>query len=151
MKKQKFRRESEDPIDLADWDLPKLEEKLGSIETLLKEAVGEVLQIAIEEKASIDFNVLLEAGFDDEKDLLKTPDVDRMMITLPFGDGFFETEWSINLTEEVKHIIDKHEEMYSSSEEDIEEDKIRLKVLSGVFKLCAQMLDDSVSKDWGND
>jgi hypothetical protein len=148
MKKQKFRRESENPIDLADWGLPKLEEKLGSIETLLKEAVGEVLQIAIEEKASIDFNVLLELGFDDEEDLLKTPDVDRMMITLPFGEEWFEREWSINLTEEVKHIIDKHEEMYSSSEEDIEEDKIRLKVLSGVFKLCAQMLDDSVNKKW---
>jgi hypothetical protein len=32
--------------------------------------------------------------------------------------------------------------------EDIKEDKIRLKVLSGVFKLCAQMLDDSVNKEW---
>jgi hypothetical protein len=148
MKKQKFRRESEDLIDLAGWDLPKLEEKLGSIEILLKEAVGEVLQLAIEEKASIDFNVLLEEGFDDEKNLLKKPDVDRMMITLPFGDGWFETEWSINLTEEVKYIINKHEEMYSFNEEDIKEDKIRLKVLSGVFKLCAQMLDDSVNKKW---
>ena len=148
MKKQKFRRESEDLIDLAGWRLPKLQEKLGSIEILLKEAVGEVLQLAIEEKASIDFNVLLEEGFDGEKNLLKKPDVDRMMITLPFGDGWFETEWSINLTEEVKYIINKHEEMYSSGEKGVEKDKIRLKVLSGVFKLCAQMLDDSVNKEW---
>jgi hypothetical protein len=44
--KQKFRRESEDPIDLADWGLPKLEEKLGSIESLVKETVSEVIQCA---------------------------------------------------------------------------------------------------------
>jgi hypothetical protein len=149
MTKQKFRRESEYPIDLADWNLPKLEKKLGSIETLVKKTLSEVMQVAVEEGAEIYFNVLFEEEFGTEKELLDTTDIDRMMIYLPFGGDLEPTSWSINLVEEIKHIIKRHKDFNSHTDDGIKEAKIRLKVLSGVFKLCSQMLDDSVSEDWG--
>jgi hypothetical protein len=148
MTKQKFRREREYPIDLADWNLPKLEKKLGSIETLVKKTLSEVLQVSIDEGAEIYFNVLFEEDFETDKDLLETPDVDRMIIYLPFGSDLEPTSWSINLVEEIKHIIKRSKDFNSYDDDRINEEKIRLKVLSGVFKICAQMLDDSVNEKW---
>lgn len=149
--KQKFRHDSEYKVYLADWNLPKLEDKLGSIESLVKETVGEVLQCAIDEGASIYFNVLYEEGFETEEELLETPDIDRMMIYLPFGEDLEPTKWSIDLIEEIKNVIRRVEERNEWGGESVKEAKIKLKVLSDLFRRCAATVDESIAKEWGDD
>lgn len=148
--KQKFRYESEYKIDLADWNLPLLEEKLGSIESLVKETVSEVIQCAVDEGAEIYFNLLYEEEFETEEGLLETPDVDRMTIYLPFGDGMEPTQWSLDLIEEIKNVIRRVED-FNNYDEGVKEAKIKLKVLSDLFRRCAAMADESIAKEWGDE
>lgn len=146
--KQKFRYESEYKIDLADWNLPLLEEKLGSIESLVKETVSEVIQCAVDEGAEIYFNLLYEEEFETEEGLLETPDVDRMTIYLPFGDGLEPTQWSLDLIEEIKNVIRRVEDFNNYDDESVKEAKIKLKVLSDLFKRCSKIIDNAVEKEW---
>lgn len=146
--KQKFRYESEYKIDLADWNLPLLEEKLGSIESLVKETVSEVIQCAVDEGAEIYFNLLYEEEFETEEGLLETPDVDRMTIYLPFGDGLETTQWSLDLIEEIENVIMRVEEFNNCDDERVKEAKIKLKVLSDLFKRCSKIIDNAVEKEW---
>ena len=143
-KRQKFKLVDNDKdVDLSLWNFPKLE----AMNDFIRKAFEEVISEAITNSARIDFQIL---QYDDEKtedELKKTKKINNIIVSLPFGSDVLGPFWSLDLIEEIEFQIENCEAV--SHPDDIKYGKIRLKVLSDLFKRCSQMMDESIAREWG--
>lgn len=143
-KKQKFKLVDKDNnVDLSLWNFPKLE----AMNDFIREAFEDVIREAVTNGARIDFQILQDDGEKTEDQLKKTKNINNIIISLPFGSDVIGPFWSLDLIEEIEFQIENCESV--SHPGDIKYGKIRLKVLSDLFKRCAQMMDESIAKEWG--
>ena len=136
-KRQNFKLNDErNNVDLSLWNFPKLEE----MNEFIIKAFEEVISETITYSARIYFQVLQEYSYKTEEELKKLENINNILIRLPFGDEIDGPVWSLDLVEEIKFEIENSESL--THPDDIKYGKIRLKVLSDLFKSCAQMMDE---------
>lgn len=146
-KRQNFKLDDErNNIDFSSWNFPKLEE----MNEFIAKAFEELIIDTVACKARIDFQVLQYDNEETEEELKKLENINNILINLPFGDEVDGPVWSLNLIEEIEFQIESYEDIYLNPD-DIKYGKIRLKVLSDIFKRCAQMVDESIAKEWDNE
>ena len=145
-KKQNFEFVGEGKaIDLSLWNFVKLE----TMNDLIREAFEELISAAVTYSARIDFQILQDYDYKTEEELSKTKNINNILIGLPLGNEIDGPFWSLDLIEEIKFQIENCESV--THPDDIKYGKIRLKVLSSMFKRCAQLMDESIAKEWGDE
>lgn len=145
-KRQNFKLDDErNNIDFSSWNFPKLEE----MNEFIAKAFEELISDTVTYSARIDFQALQYGGKKTEEELKKLENINNILINLPFGDEIDGPVWSLDFIEEIKFHIGNCECV--THPDDIKYGKIRLKVLSDIFKRCAKMMDESIAKEWGNE
>ena len=149
----KNRLKQVEPIDLTTWELGD-DEADAILKSALKgaalEGARQVLQIAIDERASIYFP--WEWGGSDG---LSGPRPAHPMVAyveLPLGPDVFEpAKWSVDLKEVVATLIDNHQQMTTPGKVTDPDSRTLLRQIADGFRGLAATLDNAISPDASED